>query len=142
MKSVDAEEINETECVVDAAGPIAKRFKSSDKSGGVLPLLPLGFHWEGEKPDVIANKLGVIIAVSRGVVNCPGYEWFRSLYHEDKNLDNQRKETNICLLCLNSCSAPGNRYSNTIKHIKTAHQDRILPWEHISENERRLVSTD
>jgi hypothetical protein len=30
MKNVDDEERNETECVVDDAGPIAKRFKSSD----------------------------------------------------------------------------------------------------------------
>jgi hypothetical protein len=36
MRNVDDEERNETEFVVDDAGPIAKRFKSSDKSEVVL----------------------------------------------------------------------------------------------------------
>jgi hypothetical protein len=105
-----------------------KRLKSAI-SIEELPEAPIGFHWEGNSSNVIANLQGHLVKVSRKIINSPGQEWFYQHFHVKTDKPNQV----VCLFCLGEFSYVNS--SNIIKHIKNAHQSDIEPFTHLTESE-------
>ena len=112
-----------------------KRFKSartkSVKSSDVIPLVS-GFHWEGDYPSVITNSNGEIVAVSKGVIDCPGPEYFFQWIHRKSDT------LHVCLLCpldspVSSFATQQNKTSNIITHIKLSHAECISAYQHMSD---------
>ena len=116
--------------------PPLKRHKKS-----CITELPEGFHWEGQKPQVILDSGGRVVKKSRCVIDCPGNEWFFSFIHK------LNENEHVCLLCdldvpdrSNVYKTPGGRNSNVIEHLKNKHQLQMAPWQHINSTERRMRS--
>jgi hypothetical protein len=113
-----------------------KRYKKSE-----LCQLSVGFHWEGQYPSVIMDSAGRVVKMSRCVIDCPGNDWFFSVIHR------KNQETHVCLLCPldgpNEFKTQDNKTSNIInKHIKTKHQSQIMPYQHITQDERNRVAKE
>jgi hypothetical protein len=105
-----------------------KRLKSAI-SIEELPEAPIGFHWEGNSSNIIANLQGHVVKVSRKIINCPGQEWFYQHFH----MKTDKPDKVVCLFCLGEFNYVNS--SNIIKHIKNAHQSDMEPFTHLSEIE-------